>query len=57
MTELLLSLPGGSEWIIILFFIILPVAILYFAIKYGMKFGMKSAIKDAIREMKRDGEI
>jgi len=57
MAHLLFSLPGGAEWIVILFFITLPVALLYLVIKYGIKNGMKSAIKDALREMKRDGEI
>jgi hypothetical protein len=57
MMQLLLSMPGGSEWVILLFFIALPVTILYFAIKYGIKYGMKSSIKDAVREMKKNGEI
>jgi hypothetical protein len=53
MSTLLLSLPGGAEWIILSVMMLVPVVLLYFVVKYALK----SAIKEAIKELKKEGEI
>jgi hypothetical protein len=53
MSTLLLSLPGGAEWIIIIGIMVVPVMLLYFVLKYSLK----SAIKEAIMELKKEGQI
>jgi type VI protein secretion system component VasF len=53
MSTLLLSLPGGAEWIIIIGIMVVPVMLMYVVLKYSLK----SAIKEAIKELKKEGQI
>ena len=52
MPTLLFSMPGGAEWIVLLFSI-LPLVVLYLVVKYTVK----TSIKEAIKELKKEGVI
>ena len=60
MHQLLLSMPGGAEWILILlffiFFIGTPVAIGFILFRL-LKSNLKSTIRETIEEMKAEGRI
>lgn len=56
MLQILFSLPGGAEWIILVFGLIIPAAAIY--IIYNLaKRGVKSAVKEAIEELKQEGKL
>ncbi len=56
MRHLLFSMPGGAEWIILVFGLLLPAVAIY--ILYNLaKRGMKTAIKEAIEELKQEGKL
>jgi hypothetical protein len=56
MNTLLFSMPGGTEWIILVFGLILPIAAAYIIYNLARK-GIKSAVKEAIEELKQEGKI
>ena len=56
MRHILFSMPGGAEWIILVFGLILPIAAAYIIYNLAKK-GIKSAIKEAIEELKQEGKL